>query len=208
VLGQGRPAIEILELLATAGARALWNGEEAGSPRELSVAGRWRAAVAAWDRQPPRDDEERVARATALAALGRREAALEALAGLPSAAARVLAIRCQLELGRLGAARTALRSFEEVALAPAEVAELAEIASRVYASHGKPERAGYWIRRALDETSGDPRAALLARLAAAGAAWDRQDAGALERFLAASQSATWTARRQPPGGRSRPAAGG
>ena len=178
-----------VELLATAGARALWNGEEAGSPRELAAAGRWRAAVAAWERQPPRDDEERVERATALAALGRREAALEALAGLASAAARVLAIRCQLELGRLGAARTALRGFEEAALAPAEVAELAEIASRVYASHGKPERAGYWIRRALDETSGDPRAALLARLAAAGAAWDRQDADALERFLAASRGA-------------------
>jgi transcriptional regulator with AAA-type ATPase domain/tetratricopeptide (TPR) repeat protein len=189
VLGQGRPAIEILELLATTGARALWNGEEAGSPRELAAAGRWRAAVAAWERQPPRDGEERVERAMALAALGRREAALEALAGNPSAAARVLATRCQLELGRLGAARTALRGFEEVALAPPEVAELAEIASRVYASHGKPERAGYWIRRALDETSGDPRAAVLARLAAAGAAWDRQDADALERFLRAARGA-------------------
>ncbi len=189
VLGQGRPAVEVLELLATVGARALWNGEEAGSPRDLAAAGRWRAAVAAWERQPPGDDEERVERATALAALGRREAALEALAGLSSPAARVLAIRCQLELGRLGAARIALCGFEEAALAPAEVAELAEIASRVYASHGKPERAGYWIRRALDETSGDPRATLLARLAAAGAAWDRQDAGALERFLAASRSA-------------------
>ena len=189
VLGQGRPASEIMALLATAGARALWHGEEAGSPRELAAAGRWRAAVAAWERQPPRDDEERVERATALAALGHREAALEALAGLFSAAARVLATRCQLELGRLGAARTALRGFEEAALAPGEVAELAEIASRVYASHGKPERAGYWIRRALDETAGDPRAALLARLAAAGAAWDRQDADALERFLRASRGA-------------------
>jgi len=189
VLGQGRPASEIAELLATAEARALWHGEEAGSPRELAAAGRWRAAVAAWERRPPQDDEERVERATALAALGRREAALEALAGSPAAAARVLATRCQLELGRLGAARTSLRGFEEAALAPAEVAELAEIASRVYASHGKPERAGYWIRRALDETSGDPRAALLARLAAAGAAWDRQDADALERFLRASRGA-------------------
>ncbi|MEO6194121.1 MAG: sigma 54-interacting transcriptional regulator [Thermoanaerobaculia bacterium] len=189
MLGQGRPASGIVELLATAGARALWHGEEAGSPRELAAAGRWRAAVTAWERQPPRDDEERVERATALAALGRREAALETLAGIPTAAARVLATRCQLELGRLGAARTALRGFEEVALAPAEVAELAEVASRVYASHGKPERAGYWIRRALDETSGDPRASILARLAAAGAAWDRQDADALERFLRAARGA-------------------
>ena len=135
--------------------------------------------MAAWERQPPRrPTEERVERATAQAALGRREAALESLAGIASPAARALAARCQLELGRLGAARATLRGFEEAALAPAEVAELAEIASRVYASHGKPERAGFWIRRALDETAGDPRAALLARLAAAGAAWDRQDAGA------------------------------
>jgi DNA-binding NtrC family response regulator len=186
LLSLGSPAAAEL---AGPGARALWNGEGAGAPRELAAAGRWRAAVAAWERQPPQDDEERVERATALAALGRREAALEALTGLFSAAARVLATRCQLELGCLGAARAALRGFEETALAPAEVAELAEIASRVYASHGKPERAGYWIRRALDETSGDPRAALLARLAAAGAAWDRQDAGALERFLAASRGA-------------------
>jgi DNA-binding NtrC family response regulator len=158
VLSLGSPAA----VLAGPGARALWDGEEPGSPLE---------------------------RATALAALGRREAALEALAGLPSAAARVLATRCLLELGRLGAARAALRGFEEAPLAPAEVAELAEIASRVYASHGKPGRAGYWIRRALDETAGDPRAAILARLAAAGAAWDRQDAAALERFLAAARPA-------------------
>ncbi len=189
LLGQGRPAVEMMALLAGAGARALWGGEEKGAPRELAAAGRWRAAVAAWERRPPGDSEERVQWAAALAALGRREAALEALAGLPSAAARVLAARCQLELGRLGAARIALRGFEERPLAPGEVAELAEIASRVYASHGKPGRAGYWVRRALDETAGDPRAAILARLAAAGAAWDRQDAAALERFLEAARGA-------------------
>ena len=39
---------------------------------------------------------------------------------------------------------------------------------------GKPGRSGFWIRRALAETAGDPRAALRARLAAAGAAWDRR----------------------------------
>ena len=122
-------------------------------------------------------------------ALGRGEAALDALAGLRTPAARLLAARCQLDLGRLGAARATLKSFEETPLAPAEVAELAEIASRVYASHGKPGRAGYWIRRALDETAGSPRACLLARLAAAGAAWDRGDGAALDRFLAASRGA-------------------
>ena len=61
-------------------------------------------------------------------------------------------------LGRLGAARVALRGLEDAPLAPVQVAELAEIASRVCANHGKPGRAGFWIRRALDETAGDPRA--------------------------------------------------
>jgi DNA-binding NtrC family response regulator len=182
-------AWEAREILGGSAARAIWEREEEGAPAELAAAGRWRAAVAAWERRPPAGEEERVERAAALAALGRREAALAALAGLGSAAARALAARCQLELGRLGAARATLKAFEDVPLAPAEVAELAEIAARVYASHGKPGRAGYWIRRALDETAGSPRAALLARLAAAGAAWDCGDADALERFLAAAEGA-------------------
>ncbi|HEY3566772.1 MAG TPA: sigma 54-interacting transcriptional regulator [Thermoanaerobaculia bacterium] len=161
----GRPIDEIRELLAGPGARSFWDG---------------------------RDGEEsgdRLERAAALAARGRSEAALALLGDLDSPGARVLAVRCQLELGRLGAARAALRGFEEVPLAPMEVAELAEIASRVYASHGRPGRAGYWIRRALDETGGDPQACLLARLAAAGAAWDRRDAGAVDRFLEVARGA-------------------
>ncbi|HEY0553894.1 MAG TPA: sigma 54-interacting transcriptional regulator [Thermoanaerobaculia bacterium] len=186
---QAPTAREAREILAGPAARALWERQEEGAPGELAAAGRWRAAVAAWDRRPPVDEGERLARAAALAALGRGEAALEALAGLVSPAARALAARCQLELGRLGAVRATLKAFEEAPLAPAEVAELAEIAARVYASHGKPGRAGYWIRRALDDTAGSPRAALLARLAAAGAAWDRGDKAALDRFLAASDGA-------------------
>jgi two-component system, NtrC family, response regulator len=158
----GRPIEEIRALLAAPGARSLWEGKESG---------------------------DRLERAAALVARGRSEAALSLLGDLGSPGARVLAVRCQLELGRLGAARAALRGCEELPLKPGEVAELAEIASRVYASHGKPGRAGYWVRRALDETGGDPRARLLARLAAAGAAWDRGDAEALERFLAASRGA-------------------
>jgi DNA-binding NtrC family response regulator len=158
----GRPLEEVREILAAPGARALWDGEES---------------------------EDRLERAAALAARGRSEAALALLGELGSPGARVLAVRCQLELGRLGAARAALRGFEEMPLTPREVAEMAEIASRIYANHGRPGRAGYWIRRALDETGGDPQASLLARLAAAGAAWDRGDAGALERFLELSRGA-------------------
>ena len=152
--------------------------------------GRWRAAVAAWERRPPEADEERIERAAALAALGRLEAALEALAGLPSPAARVprrpLPARASASWARRGAA---LRGFEDAALAP----DRGRRAGRDRrAGLRQPRQAGarrLWIRRALDETAGDPRAALRARLAAAGAAWDRQDAGAMERFLEAARPA-------------------
>ena len=189
LLVPGRAAVELRGLLASPAARALWEREEEGAPGELAAAGRWRAAVAAWERRPPAAAEERIEQAAALAALGRREAALESLAGLESPAARALAARCQLELGRLAAARATLKELEDAPLAPVELAEVAEIASRVHASHGKPGRAGLWIRRALDGTAGDPRASLLARLAAAGAAWDRGDPATLERLLEATRGA-------------------
>ncbi len=183
LLARGFSLQELADLLASPTAQALWNGEEEGAPLELAAAGRWRAAVAAWERRPPESEEERTGLAAALESLGRFEAALEALAGLRTPVARALVARCQLGLGRLGAARAALRGLEDVPLPPALVAELAETASRVWANHGKPGRAGFWIRRALDETAGDPRASLLARLAAAGAAWDRNDLAAMDRLL-------------------------
>jgi two-component system response regulator HydG len=192
LLSPGRSIAEVQRLLKQPEARALWDREEEGAPGELMAAGRWRAAVAAWERRPPATDGERVERAAALAALGRREAALESLAGLESPAAAgalALAARCQLELGRLAAARATLRALEEAPLAPLELAEVAEVASRVHASHGKPGRAGFWIRRALDQTAGDSRALLLARLAAAGAAWDRGDGEAMERLLEIARGA-------------------
>jgi two-component system NtrC family response regulator len=189
LLARSRSAPELRVLLAGPEARTLWECAEEGTPRELMAAGRWRAALAAWERQPPASEVERIERAAAQAALGRREAALESLAGEGSPPARALAARCQLEIGRLAAARATLRGLEEAYLAPAELAEVAEIAARVHASHGKPGRAGFWIRRALDETAGDPRAALLARLAAAGAAWDRHDREAMGRLLEATRSA-------------------
>lgn len=174
---------ELDQLLAGPEARSLWNQEEEGLPRDLAAAGRWRAALAAWERRPPESDEERTERAAALASLGRFEAALEALEGLGSPAARTLAAHCQLDLGQLGAARASLRILEDLPLRPEQVADLAEIAARVQANRGEPGRAGFWIRRALDETETDPPAALRTRLAAAGAAWDRRDFAAMDLFL-------------------------
>jgi DNA-binding NtrC family response regulator len=178
-----RSIAELREILAGAGARALWRGEEQGAPADLALAGRWQAAVAAWERQPPAAEGERLGLAAALAHLGRFEAALEAISGLRSPPARVLAVRCQLDLGQLGAARATLQGLEDTSLTPQQIAELAEIASRVYANRGRPGRADDWIRRALEETAGDRRAALQSRLAAAGAAWDRGDLIAMDRYL-------------------------
>jgi len=178
-----RTVAELWDVLAGAEARALWQGEEQGAPAALALAGRWRAAVAAWEREPPASADERLGLASALAHLGRFEAALEALSGLRSTPARILAVRCQLDLGQLGAARATLRGLEDAPLTPGQTAELAEIASRVYANRGRPGRADDWLRRAFDETAGDPRAALQARLAAAGAAWDRGDLAAMDRYL-------------------------
>jgi two-component system NtrC family response regulator len=168
LLALGRPVAELQDLLAGAGARPLWDREGPGV-RE--------------------GEEGGIERAAALMSRGRFEPALEALAGLGSPAARALAARCHLDLGQLGAARAALRDLEDASLPPRLVAELAEIASRIHANHGKPGRAGFWIRRALDETAGDPRASSQARLAAAGAAWDRNDLAAMDRFLEAARPA-------------------
>ena len=188
LLARGRSLSALADLLAGPAGRSLWNPEEEGTPGELAAAGRWRAAVAAWERRPPESAAERAERAAALIALGRFEAALEGLAGLASPAARALAARCQLDLGQLGAAQATLRGLEDAPLRPDQVAELAEIAARVEANRGRPGRAGFWIRRALDETAGDPRAALRTRLAAAGAAWDRRDFDAMQRLLEQARS--------------------
>ncbi|HEX9943819.1 MAG TPA: sigma 54-interacting transcriptional regulator [Thermoanaerobaculia bacterium] len=189
LLARCRSAAELRDLLAGPEARDLWNGEEEGDPVELAAAGRWRAAVAVWERRPPASEEERIGLASAQAALGRFESALETLAGLRSPEAQALAARCQLDLSQFGAARASLRELEDVPLPPRRIAELAEIASRIHANHGKPGRADFWIRRALDETAGDPWAMLQVRLTAAGAAWDRGDLAAMDRFLEAARPA-------------------
>jgi DNA-binding NtrC family response regulator/tetratricopeptide (TPR) repeat protein len=183
LLARAPSIASLADLLAGPDGCPLWNGEEEGSPRDLAAAGRWRAAVAAWERQPPETEGERIERSAALIAMGRFGAALEGLAGLASPSARTLAASCQRDLGQLGAAQATLRALEDAPLEPDQVAELAEIAARVEANRGEPGRAGFWIRRALDETEDDPPAALRARLAAAGAAWDRCDFGAMRRLL-------------------------
>ncbi len=185
---------ELRSRLAAPGAKAVWEGDDPGDPRELAAARKWRAAVGAWSRRPPATEPEAVEMAAALVALGRSEAALAALDGLRSAEAETVRARCQLLLGQIGAAASTLRRVRRAKL-PGELAvelaiELAEIASRVFANTGKPGHAAPWLRRALDlgEEQGGS-AELRAGLVAAGAAWDRGDAAAMETWLDATRSA-------------------
>ncbi|MFP5288004.1 MAG: sigma 54-interacting transcriptional regulator, partial [Thermoanaerobaculia bacterium] len=185
LLSRCREAVALWTLLAGPEARTLWNEEQEGEPRSLAARGKWRAAVAAWERRPPSSDEVRVARAGARFALGRFEAALESLGGLSSSSARRLALRCQLQLGALGAARAALVRLAKESLPPDEVVELAEIAARVFANRGEGSDSVWpWVRRALAETSPlGGQAAVRARLVAAEAAWDREDLAAMDLWL-------------------------
>lgn len=181
---------EARALLADPEARRLWNREEQGDPRVLAAAGRWRAALAGWDRRPPAGEAEQVERARTLAAVGRFEAALAALAGLDSPGALLARAECQLRLGQPGAALGALRGLQDARLSPDEAASLAEIAGRARANQGPAESALPWLRRALGAAgpAGSP-AGLRARIAAAAAAWDRRDLVVMERFLEESRPA-------------------
>ncbi len=174
---------ELGELLAGEAARALWEGTEEGDPRQLTAARRWRVAVAAWSRHPPQSDEDRVAAARALAALGRFETAQAGLAGARSAAARILRADCQAQMGQLGAAWAILAGLRKAGLAPIDAVEYAEIASRVLANRGGTRRSTSWLGRALAAAAGDPRVAVRARLAAALIAWDRRQRTVMARIL-------------------------
>ena len=194
VLAASRDLAVARALVSGPEARRLWDHdeeEEESDPRALAAAGRWRAAVAAWDRRPPVLDAERVERARALAALGRFEAALGVLAGLGSPAALLARAGAQVRLGQFSAALAALRDLKDARLSPDEAAEMADVAGRAFANNKKTsEEAVPWLRRALTAAgSAGSRSGLLARIAAAAAAWDRHDLRAMERLLEESRAA-------------------
>lgn len=190
MLGTAPDLAAIQALLAGAEARRLWDREEEGVPRLLAAAGRWRAAVAAWERRPPVLEAERVLRARTLAALGRFEAALDALTCLDSPAALLVRAEVQLRLGETAAALAALRELKEARLSADEAADLAEVAARTYANSKAPEEALPWLRRALAAAGpARSRTGLRARIAAAAAAWDRNDLTTMDRHLEESRAA-------------------
>ena len=196
-------AAELADRLGGAAARSWWDGAAAAGPsrrgiaapepgakRSLSQAWRWRELVAAARLQAPVTDAARLELAAALAGLGRSAAALEALTPCRSPAGRLLRARCLLQLGRLGAARAALRRLEALPLPPAEAIEAAEAAVRVFANSGEPEPVRRWVERAL--AAGRFAAAAersRAHLVAAVAAWDRQEAAAMDPHLASARAA-------------------
>ncbi|MEA2564788.1 MAG: two-component system, NtrC family, response regulator [Acidobacteriota bacterium] len=153
LLSRTRSLAELRELLAGPEARALWEGDEKG---------------------------ELVSQAGSLADRGRTEAALALLEGLRSPAAETVRARCQLHLGQLGAVRATLRRLEKEPLTAEQTVELAEIAARVLANGGDPERAEPWVRKALELS--DPVGAR-AGLVAALSAWDRGDLPEMDRWL-------------------------
>ena len=187
---------ELGALLAGPEARDLWLGPApCEAPVDLVAAGRYRAAVSAWERLPPASAAERLAFARALEALGRFERALETLGEDRAIEARVVRARCQLRLGRLGATRAALFRLEAVATSPELTIELAELATRTFANSGEPEAAARWVERALSAAgrSGARRGkgplSVRAELIAAEAAWDRRDGGAARHHLERAEKA-------------------
>ncbi|HUO86132.1 MAG TPA: sigma 54-interacting transcriptional regulator [Thermoanaerobaculia bacterium] len=162
-------------------------------PAELAAAGRWRAAVAAWRLSPPADDAGILRLAAAWLALGRAERALEALDSLEVAGseAEVLRATCLSWLGRLRAARRAVKRAEELAPTADLAVSLAEVAVRNEANRGDP---GAGRRRALallDTVRRGPAGRRArARLIAAQAAWDAGDPGEMEKHLAVAERLT------------------
>jgi DNA-binding NtrC family response regulator/tetratricopeptide (TPR) repeat protein len=176
------PALTLL--VGGVGARSLWRGDGGGDPRALVEADRPRAAVAAWAARPPSDDDERRALARAWFSLGRFERAHAALAGCADPAAAVLRARCQLLLGRPGAARRSLRALAAAELPADLLVDLAEVAVRAFASSGDAASARDWVARAVAAVDGGRTpAAARAHLLAAGAAWDRGENEEMARRL-------------------------
>jgi transcriptional regulator with AAA-type ATPase domain len=173
-------------------ARAWWEGERpaAAAGGRVPRLRAWRELADAGRLRPPAGEPGRVQLAAALAGLGRFTPALAALASCRSPAARLLRARCQLQLGRLGAARATLRWLEPLPLAPAEAIEAAEVAVRVFANSGEPQQVPRWVERAL--ARGRPAAAperARAELVAALAAWDRRQPAAMDEHLEAARIA-------------------
>jgi DNA-binding NtrC family response regulator len=181
-------------LLTDGTARELWHRPPAGArddPEALAADGRWRAAAAAWERRLAAGGgagapEARLGLARALYAQAAFERTLETVAGLRGAAAGLLRARCQLHLGRLGAARRTVDALARAEPEPAEAVELAAVGARLAANRAERGGPRRWAARALAAGKrGGAEVMARAELVAALAAWDRGARAEAERRLAA-----------------------
>jgi len=202
LLAGGAGKDELAVRLAGAEARDWWDGSEtagksaaaartaAGSAPSAGTPAAWRALIAGSRLDGPVSETGRLELAAAAAGLGRFEAALEVLVPCRTPAARLLRARCQLQLGRLGAARSTLRRLAALPLTPVMAIEAAEMAVRVFANSGEPNHVPQWVRRAqaaARTASRSERARSF--LVAAVAAWDRQELAAMDAPLEAARAA-------------------
>ncbi|HVS14659.1 MAG TPA: sigma 54-interacting transcriptional regulator [Thermoanaerobaculia bacterium] len=175
------------ELVAGPRGVELWLASPREDPRALVRERRWAEAVRAWSLAPPSADADRLSLARCLLSLGRFQSALSSLKGLTTPGARVLRLQCQVQLGRLRAARRSLGQLARLELTPAELVEVAEVALRVCANQGDAEGTREWIARARTLRRG--RAAIDGRVVAAVGHWDLGDTAAMERELQAAGEA-------------------
>jgi DNA-binding NtrC family response regulator/tetratricopeptide (TPR) repeat protein len=166
---------ELADRLAGTDARTWWEGTAphlVGGPLDAPVS-----------------ESARLQLAAVSAGLGRFAAALGVLAPCRAPAARLLRSRCQLQLGRLGAARATLRRLEAMPLAPGVAIEAAEVAVRVFANSGEPDHVPRWVRRAQAAARTAPSSdRARSFLVAAMAAWDRQEPAAMDAPLEAARA--------------------
>ncbi|HVS01530.1 MAG TPA: sigma 54-interacting transcriptional regulator [Thermoanaerobaculia bacterium] len=177
----------VAALLASARARALWEGDGAATDEGLGTVASWRATVERYRRRPPRSGEQRIDLARSLYALGRFATALETLEGLRQPAARVLSAWCCFYLQRLQAARQRVRRLAQEQLPPLETVRAAELAVRLLANAGELAAVGPWVERA--RRAGGSEWAWRVELLAAAAAWDRGDLEAVAGHLEAARGA-------------------
>ncbi|HUP23607.1 MAG TPA: sigma 54-interacting transcriptional regulator [Thermoanaerobaculia bacterium] len=135
--------------------------------------------------KPPRGAVARLELASEELARGRFEGALELLRDQHGVEARLLRLDCQVQLGRLGAAKRTLRQLLAGDLRPEQRIETAELAVRVHGNLGERDHARDWVARALEAGRGPLRAR--ARVVAALESWDRGDQGAMARHLAEAE---------------------
>ena len=187
-LSHGRDLGQVESLLASTAARDVWDGWTSDAdPQGLAAAGRWRQAVIAWHRDPPRGRKDKLACARCLYALGRYSQTLETLKGISDLDARLLRTWSQYFLSELNAVEVTVRRLAKATLSPEQTVEWTELAIRLWAARGKTDKVEQWVAKALAAPRGQLR--LRAQLAAADAAWDRDDPSAMARHLEGSRKA-------------------